>query len=105
MSDGAKKFEERQEDLQCVKDLTPMEKFMGETYSDPVSHPSHYNKYPVETKLMIKAVMDIMPPMDSYSAGLLYNELKYRFRLGHKDASDQEIGKAMWYYNERTKDE
>ena len=100
MSDGAKKFEERQR--------ARIENQIGPLYDledDPVSHPSHYNKYPVETKLMIKAVMDIMPPMDSYSAGLLYNELKYRFRLGHKDASDQEIGKAMWYYNERTKDE
>ncbi len=88
MSDGAKKFEERQEVLQCVKDLTPMEKFMGETYSDPVSHPSHYNSHPSGVECI-----DITKHMN-FNLG---NALKYIWRADLKNDAVEDLKKAIWY--------
>ena len=34
---------------------------------------------------------------DPYVAHLMGNVYKYMFRLGKKDAVDQEVGKALWY--------
>lgn len=56
-------------------------------------NPSHYKQYPIE-------VIDMMIAIFGKEAARNYclmTAFKYRMRLGHKDAVDQELKKEKWY--------
>jgi hypothetical protein len=77
--------------------------------SDPVNSPSHYvGKYPFEVKNAIRLIMNVYADeLSPYECGCLYNELKYRLRAGFKnpDKIQEDIGKALYYNNERLNSE
>ena len=76
----------------------------GFVEDDQVNHPAHYNVFPFETKDIIDSILttyrDDLSPYQAYCLG---NELKYRLRAGFKnpDKIEQDIKKALFYYNER----
>ena len=66
-----------------------------EKINDPVYHPSHYNDYDVECIEMMRRIWG-----DEHVAIFCkLNAFKYRMRLGHKDAIDQDLAKEQWYIN------
>ena len=83
MSDGAKKFEERQR--------ARIENQIGPLYDledDPVSHPSHYNSHPSGVDCI-----DITKHMN-FNLG---NALKYIWRADLKNDAVEDLKKAIWY--------
>ena len=83
MSDGAKKFEERQR--------ARIENQIGPLYDledDPVSHPSHYTSHPSGVECI-----DITKHMN-FNLG---NALKYIWRADLKNDAVEELKKAIWY--------
>lgn len=58
-----------------------------------VNHPAHYAKGSVEC---IDA-MEGAYGKDEVRIFCKINAFKYLWRLGHKDAEEQEIGKIKWY--------
>ena len=72
--------------------------------SDMVNHPSHYKALGMEVKDIIKMILESdeysdLTPWEAYCLG---NELKYRLRAGFKDDPDQDIKKAMKYFEFRS---
>lgn len=58
-----------------------------------VNHPSHYNQGKVECiDAMVSAYGE-----DEVKVFCKINAFKYLWRLGDKDAEEQEIGKIKWY--------
>lgn len=58
-------------------------------------NPDHYKKYPIE-------VIDMMERIFGTKEAITYclmTAFKYRMRLGHKDAVEQELKKEAWYLN------
>lgn len=56
-------------------------------------NPAHYKQYPIE-------VIDMMLRIFGKEATINYclmTAFKYRMRLGHKDAVEQELAKEKWY--------
>ena len=83
MSDGAKKFEERQR--------ARIENQIGPLYDledDPVSHPSHYTSHPSGVECI-----DISKDMN-FNLG---NGLKYIWRADLKNDAVEDLKKAIWY--------
>lgn len=60
---------------------------------DVVNHPSHYTNGGIETIDFIQAKLT-PEEFVGYCRG---NALKYVSRAGHKDVTEQEVGKAIWY--------
>lgn len=58
-----------------------------------VNHPSHYAQGNVEC---IDAMLSAYGK-DAVRIFCKINAFKYLWRLGHKDAEEQEIGKIKWY--------
>jgi len=67
--------------------------------SDNVNHPAHYaGQFPLEVIEMIEAVLRETYGGTAFKAYCLGNELKYRFRAGHKsDDPAEDIAKAEKY--------
>ena len=61
--------------------------------ADMVNHPSHYKVGGIEAIDYIEAKLS----KEEFAGYCRGNALKYLSRAGHKDATDQEIGKAIWY--------
>ncbi len=83
MSDGDKKFEERQR--------ARIENQIGPLYDledDPVSHPSHYTSHPSGVECI-----DITKHMN-FNLG---NALKYIWRADLKNDAVEDLKKAIWY--------
>ena len=66
-----------------------------EKINDPVNHPSHYNDYDVECIEMMRRIWGD----EQVAIFCKLNAFKYRMRLGHKDAIDQDLAKEQWYIN------
>lgn len=58
-----------------------------------VNHPSHYAQGSIEC---IDAMLSAFGK-DAVRDFCKINAFKYLWRLGHKDAEEQEIGKIKWY--------
>ena len=58
-----------------------------------VNHPSHYNQGSMEC---IDAIVGACG-VEEAKVFCKINAFKYLWRLGHKDAEEQEIGKIKWY--------
>lgn len=58
-----------------------------------INHPSHYNHGSMEC---IDAIVGAYG-VDEAKVFCKINAFKYLWRLGHKDAEEQEIGKIKWY--------
>lgn len=72
--------------------------FKIELLDSEINHPARYNQYPIE-------VIDMMEKIwgkEAVSLWCVMTAFKYRMRLGHKDAIDQELEKERWYL-ERSK--
>lgn len=65
------------------------------TKPDPINHPSHYNDYDVECIEMMRRIWGD----EQVAIFCKLNAFKYRMRLGHKDAIDQDLAKEQWYIN------
>jgi hypothetical protein len=61
--------------------------------NDPVNSPPHYKVGGIEAIDYIQAKLS----PEEFAGYCRGNALKYLSRAGHKDATDQEIGKAIWY--------
>ena len=61
--------------------------------NDPVNHPDHYKVGGIEAIDYIQAKLS----PEEFAGYCRGNALKYLSRAGHKDATAQEIGKAIWY--------
>lgn len=61
---------------------------VAETGNDPISHPAHYTRFPVE-------VIELTEHLN-FCRG---NAVKYIARAGHKDPSKEieDLEKALWY--------
>lgn len=62
--------------------------------SDPVDHPAHYESDGVPTIEVLEGVID---GLDSRSAYLLGNVLKYVIRCGKKGSAEEDVAKANNY--------
>jgi hypothetical protein len=60
---------------------------------DMVKNPKHYMLMGQETITIIAASMTL----DEWRGYCRGNAIKYRLRLGKKDAVEQDLGKAMFY--------
>jgi len=58
-----------------------------------VSHPDHYNHYPIEVIEIIKKILG----SEGFKAYCFGNEIKYRMRAGFKNDQSEDIAKAMMY--------
>lgn len=58
-----------------------------------INHPSHYSQGSIEA---IDAMISAFGK-DAVRDFCKINAFKYLWRLGHKDAEEQEIGKIKWY--------
>lgn len=56
-------------------------------------NPSHYKQYPIESIDMMVSIWGKEKTRDF----CLMTAFKYRMRLGHKDAVDQDMAKEKWY--------
>jgi len=56
-------------------------------------NPTHYKQYPVEVIDMMLAIFG----KEATRNYCLMTAFKYRMRLGHKDAVEQELKKEAWY--------
>lgn len=56
-------------------------------------NPDHYKQYPIEAIDMMIAIFG----KEAVRQYCLITAFKYRMRLGHKDAVDQELKKEKWY--------
>ena len=61
--------------------------------AEEVNHPKRYNTYPIETIDMMISIWGAEKTID----WCYMTAFKYRMRLGHKDAVDQELAKEKWY--------
>lgn len=61
--------------------------------ADPVNHPDHYKVGGIETIDYIQAKMS----SEEFAGYCRGNALKYISRAGHKDATVQDVSKAIWY--------
>lgn len=61
--------------------------------SDPVNHPDHYKIGGIETIDYIQAKMT----PEEFAGYCRGNALKYISRAGYKDATAQDVSKAIWY--------
>jgi hypothetical protein len=64
-----------------------------EMKADMVNKPPHYQTGGIETIEYIEAKLS----KEEFAGYCRGNALKYISRAGHKDATAQEIGKAIWY--------
>lgn len=64
-----------------------------EADKEMVNHPSHYNQGSMECIDAIVGAYGI----EEAKVFCKINAFKYLWRLGHKDAEQQEIGKIKWY--------
>jgi hypothetical protein len=77
--------------------------------ADKVNSPPHYKHFSLEVIDIIKATFDERDRLDGLVVGTRFkaycegNEIKYRFRAGFKLDKDEDISKAMWYYDKRDK--
>jgi len=60
---------------------------------DMVNHPPHYKTGGIETIDYLQAKLT----PEEFAGYCRGNALKYLSRAGHKDATAQEVGKAIWY--------
>lgn len=67
----------------------------GESPKEMVNHPSHYNRYPIETIDMMVSVFG----KEATRQWCLMTAFKYRMRLGLKDDIQQDLDKEQWYLN------
>lgn len=82
--------------------LWSAEMFEGLVGEDMVNSPAHYNQGEMEC---IDAMVGAYG-REEVKTFCKINAFKYLWRLGHKDAEEQEIGKIRWYldkYEELTK--
>lgn len=56
-------------------------------------NPNHYKQYPIEAIDMMIAIFG----KEAVRQYCLITAFKYRMRLGHKDAVEQELKKEKWY--------
>jgi hypothetical protein len=70
--------------------LHPEVRFAG---ADMVNHPDHYKVGGIEAIDYIEAKLS----PEEFAGYCRGNALKYISRAGHKDATAQEVGKAIWY--------
>lgn len=61
--------------------------------NDAVNHPAHYNDYDVECIEMMRRIWGD----EEVRIFCKLNAFKYRMRLGHKDAMQQDFDKEQWY--------
>jgi hypothetical protein len=66
-----------------------------EMKADMVNHPDHYKVGGIEAIDYIQAKLS----PEEFAGYCRGNALKYLSRAGHKDATAQEVGKAIWYLN------
>ena len=64
-----------------------------EGMKDDAINPSHYKHGHIETIDYMRAIAT----HDEYCGHLRLTAIKYLSRLGKKDKSSQEVGKAIWY--------
>ena len=65
--------------------------------NDPINSPSHYTKGRIEAIEIIEDVVAGAPePVVGYLVG---QALKYLLRAWHKNATGQDLQKAVWYLN------
>ena len=69
--------------------------YLREEKDDPVSHPSHYTQGKVEC---IDAMEQIFG-RDAVISFATLNCFKYLWRRKHKDNEEQDIQKAIWYFD------
>ena len=67
----------------------------GEEINKAVYSPAHYNDYDVECIEMMRRIWGD----EQVAIFCKLNAFKYRMRLGHKDAIDQDLAKEQWYIN------
>ena len=67
------------------------------TNYEHVNHPSHYNKYPIETIDMMKNIFGVQKLIDF----CYMTAFKYRMRMGTKpdNSIQQDLQKESWYLN------
>lgn len=61
--------------------------------SEQVNHPNHYNDYPIECIEMMCRIWG----NEAIAQWCEITAFKYRMRLGHKDAIEQDMAKEQWY--------
>jgi len=66
---------------------------MADAPHDPVNHPRHYTQGGIEC---IDAIEAALGPA-GFTAFLQGQVVKYTWRLGRKDAAEQDAAKARWY--------
>lgn len=62
---------------------------------DNVNNPQHYNQYPIETIEMMCLIWGKVKTREF----CIMNAFKYRMRLGHKNAIEEDLAKEQWYLN------
>lgn len=60
---------------------------------EQVNHPSHYNRYDIETIDMMERVFGTLDTIN----WCRMTAFKYRMRLGLKDDIEQDLAKEEWY--------
>ena len=72
--------------------------FKVEKITSETNHPPRYNQYPIETIDMMEKIWG----KEAVKQWCVMTAFKYRMRIGHKDAIEQELEKERWYL-ERSK--
>ena len=69
--------------------------------SDPIKSPSHYKLCGVESKDIIKLVLnsDLCKHMTPYQHACMFSVMKYRLRAGKKDDTVQDVNKSIEFEN------
>ena len=65
--------------------------------NDPVKHPSHYKLCGIESKNIIKLVLnsDLCKHMTPYQHACMFSVMKYRLRAGKKSNTLEDIEKSI----------
>lgn len=71
----------------------PKKVIFFEPRGDAVNSPKHYTVGGIEAADYIEAKLS----PEEFAGYCRGNALKYLSRAGHKDATEQEVGKAIWY--------
>ena len=69
--------------------------------SDQVKNPSHYELCGVESKDIIKLVLNsnLCAHMTPYQHACMFSVLKYRMRCGKKSNTQEDVNKALEFEN------
>jgi hypothetical protein len=69
----------------------------GVKINDPVEHPGHYTRLPIEAIKAIELLVTEVYGKSGWEAFCFGSELKYRLRAGFKGDATEDIGKALKY--------